>query len=78
MGFKWANRMPNAHNPTIENIVMAALQILEKIGPWPQLSLSDYFLYQDKPTGWLSASDKIKGWARIRTDKDDILNMAEE
>lgn len=52
---------------------MAALQNLKKIRrPCPQLPLFDYLPCQDRPTGWLTAPDKIKRWARMRTDKDDL------
>lgn len=58
--------MLHGHNHGIENEVMAILQDLKKIEPCPQLPRFDYFPYHDRPTGWLTASDKINGWARMR------------
>lgn len=33
---------------------------------------SDYVSHQDRPRGWLTAPDKIGGWAKMRTDMDDV------
>ena len=54
---------------------MEALQIFrgKKRTPCPQLPCFNYFPDEDKQTGLLTASDKIEGWAGMRTDKDDFF-----
>lgn len=54
----------------IENMVMAALPKKRKKS-LPSVTF-DYVSHQDRQTGWLTASDKIGGWARMRTDMDDV------